>query len=109
MKHVETHIYQRIAAIVFLALLLFPIGLKASHVFNNHEHLICHDIESHLHQSQLECSICDFHFSNFNFTPASFFTIFTKTDLDNPVISVKNELSRNASSHFFLRGPPLFA
>lgn len=107
MKNGRTHINQRLLAAVFIALLVFPIGMKASHVFNTHEHVVCHELESHLHQSQLECSICDFHFSTFSFTPAPFFLIFDKIDLDNPVVIFKNELSNTLSIHFFLRGPPL--
>lgn len=97
-----------IAAIFSLALLL-PIATQAVHALDGHKHEVCIDFSAHLHKKQLDCSICDFHFSIFDFKVQelpefSGLNIFQKIDSSTLFPETSTFLS-----HFFLRGPPLFS
>ncbi len=97
-----------IAAIFSLALLL-PIITQTIHALDGHKHEVCNDYSTHLHKKQLDCSICDFHFSIFDFKiqPSSEFISFsTFHTLDS--ITLYPDTSTFVS-HFYLRGPPLFS
>lgn len=105
-KHNPIKIF--IAAIFSLALLL-PMATQAVHALDGHQHEVCYDLSSHLHKKQLDCSICDFHFTNFDFKLQGFpdfigFNTFNKVES----IALFPETS-TFLSHFFLRGPPLFS
>jgi|SRR5690606_26877739 len=97
-----------LAAIFSLALLL-PTAVQFAHTFEGHEHKACTDISTHLHEKRLDCSICDFHFSLFNFTPQQQpeFVIqegFQKTE----ILYLLPELE-STTTHYYLRGPPRFS
>lgn len=94
---------------IFSFALLFPTAIKFAHTFEGHEHQACTDFSVHIHKKQLDCSICDFHFSIFNFTPQELpeFAVlngFHKTE----TIYLLPKFNQN-TSHYFLRGPPLFS
>ncbi len=95
-------------ATIFSFALLFPIAVKFAHQLEGHQHKACTEFSTHIHQKQLDCSICDFHFSIFNFTLH-----------DLPEFAVQNSFQKIEtvylfpeinfySAHYFLRGPPLF-
>ena len=97
------------SAAIFAVALLLPTAVKFAHTFEGHEHKPCTELSTHIHQKQLDCSICDFHFSIFNFTPQEFpeFAVlhsFQKTE----TVYLLPEFKLN-STHYFLRGPPLFS
>jgi hypothetical protein len=109
MKILKKDILQILAATIFSVALLLPTAVSFAHSFDGHEHKACTDLSTHLHEKQLDCSICDFHFSIFNFTPQQLpefvvFHIFESVETEY----LLPEFSLN-SSHYFLRGPPLFS
>ena len=53
-------IIHRISAMMLLILLMLPLFTEAVHAFNDHEHPICTDVTTHLHEQETDCSICDF-------------------------------------------------
>jgi len=94
-----------IAAIFSLALLL-PIFTQTFHALQGHKHEVCVDFSSHLHEKQLDCSICDFHHSNFDFKLYNYselivFSTFHK--VESVVVLID---STSLISHYYLRGPP---
>lgn len=96
-------------ATIFSLALLFPIAIQSIHALDGHEHLVCNDFTTHLHKKQLDCSICDFHFSIFDFKPERL------PEFLSPVESFKSETEYQNSEitadapHFYLRGPPLLS
>lgn len=90
-------------------LLLFPIGIQASHILNKHEHEICREAESHIHQTPLECNICDFHFSFFRYKPTPLPIIIDEVKIEKNSCFLFIVTSKDFSTHFYLRGPPLFS
>jgi hypothetical protein len=96
------------AATVFSFALLLPSAIQFAHTFEGHEHKACTEFSTHIHKKQLDCSICDFHFSIFNYTPQEL-----------PEFAVLDGFQKNEtvyflpefklhSTHYFLRGPPQF-
>lgn len=105
----KKEILKFIAAAIFSLALLFPTAIKFAHTFENHDHEVCTDFSVHIHKKQLDCSICDFHFSIFSFeaqNPFEFAVINSfhamKTIYLLPEFTI-NDL------HYFLRGPPLYS
>lgn len=98
-----------ISAAIFSLALLFPTAIKLAHAIEGHEHEACVDFSVHIHKKQLDCSICDFHFSIFSFETQNLpeFAIlnsFHRTE----TIYLLPEFSLN-ETHYFLRGPPQFS
>lgn len=104
----KTFGHKAIAAL-FLLLLFFPVAVQSAHIFNSHRHEICHDFESHLHETQLDCSVCDFHFSIFDFKPIVVSDSFKEIEFNQEVVFSTSLSSETFPIHFYLRGPPLFS
>lgn len=99
-------LFKIFSAAIFSLALLLPTAVKFVHTFEGHKHKACTDISTHFHEKQLNCSICDFHFSIFNFTPQQqpeFVAIdgFQKTE----TLYFLPDFNTNPT-HYFLRGPP---
>ncbi|QAA80417.1 hypothetical protein EI546_01130 [Aequorivita sp. H23M31] len=93
-------------ATIFSFALMFPIAIQTAHALDGHEHQVCNDFSTHLHKKQLDCSICDFHFSSFDFKPQQlpeFSYVFGQNTAQNEYREA--EILQSAP-HFFLRGPP---
>lgn len=101
--------FKIIFAAIFSLALLFPTAVKLAHTFENHNHEICTDFSVHIHKKQLDCSICDFHFSIYSFEAQG-----------SPEFAVINSFSKRKTIYllpefqinnipYFLRGPPLFS
>jgi len=71
LKNVLNNMYKRnkigIILLSFLlnAIILFPIFIQFLHASEEHEHLICYDDSTHLHEIKSNCDICDFTISPF--------------------------------------------
>ncbi len=109
MKQFKTEIVKVFWAAIFALALLLPTAVKFAHTFEGHEHQTCTDFSTHFHKKQLDCSICDFHFSIFDFKTQELpeFAVlngFQKTE--TVYLFPEFELS---TTHYFLRGPPLFS
>ncbi len=109
MKIFNKEIVKVFSAAIFALALLLPTVVKFAHTFEGHEHKTCTETSTHIHQKQLDCSICDFHFSLFDFKAQELpeFAVldgFQKTE----TVYILPEFRLN-STHYFLRGPPLFS
>lgn len=109
MNLIKKEIVQILIVTVFSLALLLPTAVKFVHTFEGHKHNTCTDFSTHIHKTQLDCSICDFHFSIFNFKPQELpeFVIlngFQKTE----TVYLLPKFNKN-TSHYFLRGPPQFS
>lgn len=61
------HILKVSATILLAFVLVLPIVVKTLHSLENNEHKPCEDLCVHFHEDTISCSICDFHFSTFNY------------------------------------------
>lgn len=103
---IERRLINTFFASVFTLALLFPIAVQFIHSVHSHEHVVCHDSVTHLHEKKFECSIFDFHFSNFTYTPLELsdfqaFKISTHSETLYSFQEVNTSLR-----HYYLRGPP---
>lgn len=109
MINLKTKVTQVLVATIFSLALLLPTAVQFAHTFEGHEHKACTDISTHLHEKQLECSICDFHFSIFNFTPLEVpeFSVYHR--YHNVEVFYLSQDFYLSQTPYFLRGPPLFS
>jgi len=105
----KTKVTQILVATIFSLALLLPTAVQFAHTFEGHEHKACTDISTHLHEKQLNCSICDFHFSIFAFTPQEVldFPLFHR--FQHIEIFYFTSTFNLDPAPYFLRGPPLFS
>ena len=104
--------YIIIIASIFSFAILFPTAIQtahAAHAFDGHEHQVCHDLTSHIHKKQLDCSICDFHFTIFDFTPQQPIEFLAEVEFLKALNLYRSTAQIADLTHFFLRGPPLFS
>ena len=69
MNKTKTGLKTSISALGLLLLLLSPLCVQFSHLFEAHEHLVCTETTTHFHEAPIDCSLCDFQFQSFNFQP----------------------------------------
>lgn len=106
MNILKKEIYKIILAAIFSLALLLPTAVKLAHSIEGHNHEVCTDFTVHIHKKQLDCSICDFHFSIFSFETQNLpeFAILNSFK-KNETIYLFPEFELN-ETHYFLRGPP---
>jgi len=100
-------ITNRILSLVFGLAILFPTAIQLEHVFEDHQHVVCKEVKTHLHESTPDCSLCDFHFSSFHYTavvPIDF--LVTKVIYTFEPLLVSSEKSNFPTTNH-LRGPPI--
>ncbi|PVW13850.1 hypothetical protein [Marixanthomonas spongiae] len=91
---------------LLIGLLLFPSAVQFAHIFEGHDHKPCSEITTHLHEKQLDCTLFDFHFSNFSYSVAEypeFYSLDEPSKLETRYCPV--EVSANSAT-YFVRGPP---
>lgn len=98
-----------ITATIFSVALLFPTAIQTVHAFDGHEHIVCHDLTSHLHKKQLDCSICDYHFTLFEFTPQQPLEFIVHPGNFKAINQYQPTVKIADLTHFYLRGPPLYS
>lgn len=102
-------ITKRILGLLFGLAILFPTAIQFEHVFEEHHHVVCKEVKTHLHESKTDCSLCDFHFSSFHFTavaPIEF--LVTEVIITFEPQSISSEKSSHPTTNH-LRGPPIIS
>lgn len=59
-----------VAPLLVLALLL-PASVQLAHAFEGHEHKSCDELKVHLHENEIDCSLCDFQLVSYNYVTFS--------------------------------------
>ncbi len=105
----KKEIFKKIASIAFVLALLMPTTVQLVHALEGHHHTVCNNFKSHIHQKKLNCSVCDFHFSSFNFT-TEYVSVLTEVEENFGLNSIYFFSETTPSPyHYLLRGPPLFS
>ncbi|MEP2935536.1 MAG: hypothetical protein ABJM06_07440 [Gilvibacter sp.] len=66
MIHRQGFIVQRILPIVLALLLLSPVWVSLAHEAGEHQHPVCDDITTHLHEQAIDCDLCDYNLVSFD-------------------------------------------
>lgn len=107
MQNLKQHIAYRIATLVLVLALVLPTLVKFSHIFQYHEHEICHnEFEAHLHTLDLDCEFYKFNLTSSFTIPNYSIEIFQPLHSYLKSDSYYNFLSKYQRLHFSLRGPP---
>ena len=109
MKLFQKNIVKNFSIAIFVFALLLPTTVQFAHAFEGHEHKPCIELSTHLHQKQLDCSICDFHYSIFTFTLIEVPEFDILPGFESAPTVYLFQASELNSTHYFLRGPPLFS
>tara|TARA_B100000795_G_scaffold68654_1_gene47692 strand:+ start:9226 stop:9558 length:333 start_codon:yes stop_codon:yes gene_type:complete len=92
----SAHISKYIGVMTLVFVLMLPMSVLFSHLFENHEHEVCLEQTTHLHEDEPECHICDFYSTSFQYTvPAGELT--TSTTIP------KSQKTTIAAAPFFLQ------
>ena len=52
---------------VFTIMLLLPAFIQVLHACENHEHKVCNEKTTHLHELEISCNTCTFQMASFNY------------------------------------------
>ncbi len=103
-KHITTAF---LAHLLVLAI-VFPSIVQFTHIFQNHEHTFCGDVDTHLHEQKLDCEFTKFISAVFHFDKVYAEINTTNTIHLIPCFNYSSIISKRQSQSNFLRGPPPF-
>ena len=101
------NIVSSIIAAKLALILMFPLIVQFAHSLEGHDHAVfCTDKSLHFHKKNIDCKVCDFHFTSFtyNFTDSPDFYQRVYFDKTEELYSVIHD-SFNPTT-IQLRGPP---
>jgi hypothetical protein len=101
------HVRTSFASLFLVAALLFPSGIQFAHTLEAHEHPNCTDFSTHIHEKELDCSLCDFHLSVFDFDPSQEASISYISDNFNTIFGRTDSEGYSFDTYRALRGPPV--
>ncbi|WP_047415766.1 hypothetical protein [Cellulophaga sp. Hel_I_12] len=63
-KHITSkkQVRQKAVSLLLFVLFLFPNAIQFAHAFDGHKHTTCKEVNTHYHETLIDCEICDFHF-----------------------------------------------
>ena len=89
--------------------LLFPAVSQLAHQLEGHEHVVCQDFSTHLHQSEFECPIQDFHLNSFDLGQQPAFSALNISINVAAVVHLSGVILTNNRVSNLLRGPPVLS
>lgn len=107
MQTIKQHITFRAATLVLVFAFLLPSAVKFAHIFEHHEHEVCHnEYEAHLHTLNVDCDFYKFKLATSFTIPNYNVEIFQPQHTYLKSDSHYDFLSDYQRLHFSLRGPP---
>ncbi len=89
--------------------MLLPTIVQFAHVFEKHEQSSCNVLTTHIHEHEIECSICDFHILSFDYSFTNHIEFTLKKNHTTYADYYKSKKHNSIKLIFSLRGPPLFS
>ncbi|QHI35561.1 hypothetical protein IMCC3317_09070 [Kordia antarctica] len=106
MKTTLKNSFVAIAILSLAMLLLLPTATKFLHLFANHEHKVCTDNSTHIHEQIIDCEYLSYHLTpQIEFTPHQHTLIVIKK-IRTQNFNYYAYLSEYQELSFALRGPP---
>ena len=108
---IVTKIKEISLASLLLITLMLPSFIQFSHqLVEKHEYKLCHEQEEHIHEVNVHCDLCSYHFTSFTFEFTSY------PELTAPQIISKTTLGSTTPLCYYvplrnklLRGPPVLS
>ena len=99
-----------LAALGLMLTLLVPTFVQFAHVFGVHEHFVCTETDSHLHQTPVKCDICTVQMTAFDYGLETFGVsdlLELQVELTQQTVTIQaGALIFNSNPH---RGPPSYS
>ncbi|QNJ98645.1 hypothetical protein [Constantimarinum furrinae] len=92
-----------------IGILLFPSAVQVIHSVEGHEHNVCSDFSTHVHENKTDCELCHFHYAPFEYRFSAItegVEIFTITALDSNYQFLSGNFTAPNTP---LRGPPVLS
>ena len=86
--------------------LLLPTGVRLAHSLQGHQHPACTEFKTHIHKKELDCSLCYYQISVFDFTPDSFDELFFPVENLKSDFNIVENVFVSSINITSLRGPP---
>lgn len=103
-------LFKIVAALGLTLALLVPTFIQFAHVFGVHEHFVCTETDSHLHQTPVKCDICTVQLTPFDYGLETFGVSDLpelQAELTENTISIQADVfTFNSNPH---RGPPFYS
>ena len=106
--YLKNQLGKTLASVLLLLALILPTAIQFSHMIEGHESDTCNELSTHIHKSEKNCDVCDFHFTSISYDIAKY------PDLLLPQISVKLSSDFTSLQFYYptltskqLRAPPV--
>ena len=70
--YLKNQLGKNFAALLLLLALILPTALQFSHMIEGHEGDTCNEQSTHIHKSEKNCEVCDFHLTSINYDLANY-------------------------------------
>jgi len=97
------------SAFLLLIIMLLPTIIQSVHVFEKHEQSNCNELTIHIHEQEIDCSICDFHISSFDYSFTNKIEYLLTKNHTIYADYYKSKKHNSIKLSYSLRGPPLFS
>lgn len=97
------------SVVVLTLLILLPTSIQLFHAFEKHEQSICNELTTHIHVQEIDCSICDFKISTYNYSFTNLLEHYIVKHNLEYADYYKSKKHNSIKPIFSLRGPPLFS
>lgn len=109
--NIVTKIKDNCIALLLLTIIAIPAFIQFSHQLEEeHEFIVCHEQEDHIHEVNIHCDLCTYHFTNY------FYEFPSYPELDVPPIISETILEQVTHLCYYfpltnkqLRAPPSFS
>jgi hypothetical protein len=110
MKTVK-NIKEILIASLLLVTLTLPSFIQFSHQLEEeHEYSTCHEQQEHIHESNVHCDLCNYHFTNFYFEFTSLPELQVSPIISKTTLGSTTPLCYNLPlTNKQLRAPPIFS
>ena len=107
MKNSKTKIsLLNFSALLLIIIMLFPSAFQFAHAFEDHEQSKCAETTTHIHELEVECSVCDFKLNK------NYYLL--KQDFQVKVLPIQKKINKELYNFkyyhqqlsYSLRGPP---
>ena len=110
MKKNKVHLGYRIWAFALVLCLILPIGVKITHLFQDHDHDVCVvQNQTHFHEVDLDCEFYKFKINHNSLFEFFNFELKPITEVETSIITYYSFIKSHKQLSSSLRGPPVLA